>query len=74
MLPSAGHIFLCPFADENLYNETDQRVTYDLAPSNPAHAYLRLSSSTPQCSVSLFCDSSRIELMTGRYRLPGSVR
>ena len=26
MLPSAGHIFFCPFTDDALYNETDQKV------------------------------------------------
>ena len=28
MLPSAGHIFFCPFSDESLYNETDQKVRH----------------------------------------------
>jgi histone-arginine methyltransferase CARM1 len=26
ILPSAGHIFFSPFSDENLYNETEQKV------------------------------------------------
>lgn len=26
ILPSAGHIFFCPFSDEGLYNETEQKV------------------------------------------------
>lgn len=27
ILPSAGHIFFCPFSDEGLFNETEQKVT-----------------------------------------------
>lgn len=26
ILPSAGHIFFCPFTDEGLFNETEQKV------------------------------------------------
>ncbi|OWZ71427.1 hypothetical protein AYX14_03186 [Cryptococcus neoformans] len=28
LLPSAGHIFFCPFSDEGLYNETDQKAQF----------------------------------------------
>nr|XP_031862897.1 uncharacterized protein CI109_001371 [Kwoniella shandongensis]KAA5529969.1 hypothetical protein CI109_001371 [Kwoniella shandongensis] len=28
LLPSAGHIFFCPFTDEALYNETDQKAQF----------------------------------------------
>ncbi|KIR97571.1 histone-arginine methyltransferase CARM1 [Cryptococcus deuterogattii 2001/935-1] len=28
LLPSAGHIFFCPFSDESLYNETDQKAQF----------------------------------------------
>lgn len=27
ILPSAGHIFFCPFSDEGLFNETEQKVS-----------------------------------------------
>ena len=28
VLPSAGHIYFCPFTDEALYNETDQKAQF----------------------------------------------
>nr|ODN89259.1 histone-arginine methyltransferase CARM1 [Cryptococcus depauperatus CBS 7855] len=28
LLPSAGHIFFCPFSDEGLYNETEQKAQF----------------------------------------------
>ncbi|ORY22514.1 S-adenosyl-L-methionine-dependent methyltransferase [Naematelia encephala] len=28
LLPSGGHLFFCPFSDEGLYNETDQKAQF----------------------------------------------
>lgn len=33
ILPSAGHLFFCPFSDEGLYNETEQKVCSFIAAS-----------------------------------------
>ncbi len=74
MLPSAGHIFFCPFTDENLYNETDQKVRTSIRGRSHVSLFHRLNSSMPPFSVS-FCSAPPVRSANlARNRLPGTLR